>query len=434
MAALRRVQRNDPMLTHLLICEPPTTVQREGPHFAHIDEDGPALKRLFDLIGNNTHLQDVCFDTPLGLADAVATSEHFDGLKRNESILSLGLSRCNILRGVGLETLRAFAENHRRLTKFTMWHCGIPFGSQDALASMLKRCACLEEVSLTCCQIDDRVVEILARAMGGKRRLRKLDLQENNIGSKGCEALAALVKDPECGLTKLNLRNNCIDDAGATAMANALPNNEKLETIHLDRNFVSVSGWSAFSRVLCDPSSVNATYRSNHTLRSIVSYDGFKLAGSRMYDEGGAIPSKLFSLVECNARGCLKGGDRGPVAREKILDCHLGGDDFDMGPFVEGSMDSKVLPHVLGWIGRRSDGKSCAAMFNLLRRMPELCEDDAPVEGFDETPRSDEAQATAGRKAGGNIRRKSKLYAIVGTVRSMRKVIPFSRKWKQPSS
>jgi len=371
-AAVRRVHQNDSALTHLLICEPPTTVQREGSHFeiTYITDDVAAVRDLCDGIGNNNTLRDVCFDMPLGVSDRIASSACFQGLRRNESIRSLGLSRCELSRGVGLEVLKAFEENRDHLVKFALWRCQLRFGGRAALSATLLRCKNLTDISLSSCQIDDSMVENIVQAVKGHQGLNRLDLSENSIGRVGCEALSTLIEDPNCGsLKNLDLRNNAIDDDGAKAIVNGLSSNQTLETIYLDDNDdVSAQGWDAFSKLVCDTSSLNDTHSSNHTLRMIASNDKVKVAAHSLYDKDGIIPNHLLSLVELNGIS----SDKRTVVRTKILGHHFKG-EFPIGPFVENNMDTKVLPHALAWVGQSADCKSHSAMFHLLQEMPQLC-------------------------------------------------------------
>jgi len=378
VTTLKRIQRDDPILTHFLMCEPPTTVSRQGSHFdtAYIDSDDIGLKSICDSIGKNSHLEDICFDTPNGLGDAVARSEIFEGLKHNTSINSLGLSRCHLAsQGVAHEVLKAYEENYKHLIKFAIWRCAIRNGGIRSLASTLSRCTRLTEISLSSCHITDSMVEDLVQAVHGHAELKTIELRDNDIRKRGCEWLSTLLQDSKCNIVNLDLHNNMIDDSGAKILADALVDNNKVWSILLDENHISAGGWNAFSNILCNQSSIDKTYRSNHTLCMIASFGAVKMAGSRMYDEDGVIPNRLFELIEFNA-----GRDKKVVARQKILDCHLKG-DFNMEPFVETNMEMKVLPHMLSWVGRcsKSDDMSCGVIFNFLRQIPTLCANASPA-------------------------------------------------------
>ena len=171
---------------------------------------------------------------------------------------------------------------------------------------------------------------------------------------------------PECYCSRLkilNLSNNVVDGAGATAIANGLKNNRKLKAVFLDKNSIDHGGWNALSEVLCDTSSLGGTYSFNHTLCTIASYHEVKIAGSRLYDDDGVIPCHLLLLVKLNGSR----QDNNHVAREKILRHHTNNDGFNMESFVGDRMELCILPHVLYWIGKSSDGIAQSAMSNFLR-------------------------------------------------------------------
>jgi len=85
-----------------------------------------------------------------------------------------------------------------------------------------------------------------------------------------------------------------------------------------------------FTRALCNTSSINATYSSNHNLTSL----GLSNDRERMFTP----------LLELNGIE-----DKGQVAAVKILRYH---DHLDMKPFLE--WDSKCLPLFVTWFSRAS--------------------------------------------------------------------------------
>lgn len=421
MAATRRVDLNDPTLTHLLLCEPPTVIKREGNHFAmaYMSRDEYYMKHLCDIIGANSNLKDVCFDVPRG--DVVADPKIFEGLARNTSIYSLGISRSELSSGVGHEVLGAFAQNAIYLRKLALWRCRIRNQGVGALAFTLQRCVNLREISLSSCLIDDDIVSAIVPGLKGHTQLEKLDLSCNRIGSGGCEAIAALLEGPRCNIQVLDLSNNNIDATGATTIANGLKKNDKLEGLYLDENFgVTWKGYNSFRNIMCDTSSLNATCLSNHTLCMIATFGRVKVAGSMLYDDEGIIPGSLLTLIELNGRT----HDKQVVKREKILHYHLEG-EFNMEPFVvdseDGAMTLKVVPHLLSWVGRSKDLRSASAMYRLVQQMPASCA----------TP-FDDGTGCAGRK---NKRRstirKLKVGALFGSLKKVlkrRKAKSFSKK------
>ena len=135
----------------------------------------------------------------------------------------------------------------------------------------------------------------------------------------------------------LSLRTNQIGNEGATAIANSLSNNTKLEQLYLDGNPFDPSAVGIFCRVLCDTSSVNDTYLSNHTLEELV-----------LSDEQHGQHANHLALLDLN-----NGTNKSRVAINKILKCHP---NIDLGPLfewdAEGEQTLKALPFVIDWFGR----------------------------------------------------------------------------------
>ena len=396
MSAIKRLEKNDSMLTHLLCCEPPTTIQREGKHFETTyttNNDGSTsinkLQRICNAIATNTHIVDVCFDSPFGLSDVAVHRQPrlFEGLTINTSINSLGISRCNLSVGVGYQVLNAYKKNSQQLTKLAVWRC-LPLHSDSIytlnLCSTLSACTNLQELSITSCSINCLIVSGIVNALKGGThiQLEKLDLQKNSISDIGAVKLASLLKDTNCSIKVLALQDNIISNLGARSIAKALSINQTLEAVYLDGNRISEEGWDAFTSVLCNSSSLDATYSSNHTLTS--------LAGNEKEQH---IPNKLLSLLQLN-KG-VSGANQSHikkkksyVIRQKILQTHLAS-DFDMEPFTEEEMIFYMIPHVLAWVGKaEEDVQSHSAMFSLLKEMPTLCAHVRPHHSVDTSEKS----------------------------------------------
>ena len=321
-----------------------------------------------------THIVDICFDSPFGMSDVAVHQQPrlFEGLTINTSINSLGISRCNLSVGVGHQVLNAYKKNSQQLNKLAVWRC-LPLHSDSIytlnLCSTLSACTNLQELSITSCGINCLIVSGIVDALRGgtHTKLEKLDLQKNCIADIGAVKLASLLKDTSCNIKVLALQNNIIGILGVRSISKALVINHTLEAVYLDGNRISEEGWDAFTSVLCNPSSLDATYSSNHTLTS--------LAGNGNEQQ---IPNKLLSLLQLNKSGINQSHikKKSYVIHQKILQTHLMG-DFDMGTFIEENMTLKMIPHVLAWVGRaEEDLQSHSAMFSLLKEMPTLC---APV-------------------------------------------------------
>ena len=124
--------------------------------------------------------------------------------------------------------------------------------------------------------------------------------------------------------------------------------------------FTLASTWRALWRVLCDKSSIERTYTSNHTVRTIQMI-------TRPYDEGSwaerqEIPD-VSSLLRLN-----KNRDKSAVARQMILTHHFRLDSTNIQVFV--GMFPSVLPCAIEWICRDRIGLSL--MYRVVRRIPSL--------------------------------------------------------------
>jgi hypothetical protein len=100
-------------------------------------------------------------------------------------------------------------------------------------------------------------------------------------------------------------------------------------------------------KILCDPTSIESIYSSNHTLEDVrVDY---------------TYPIFHEELLELN-----KDKDKAQVVRNKILKYYFVG-DFDVTPFT--NLPLSILPEVTSQI--RSDTKQ-SSIFRLLKSIPEL--------------------------------------------------------------
>ena len=128
-------------------------------------------------------------------------------------------------------------------------------------------------------------------------------------------------------------------------------------------------GWKALSTLLCDVSSIDNTYSSKHTLS--VSIDRHSWTNN----------SRLPNLSNIN-----KNNNRSDAAREKIMKYHFTASESDgtlsNGMRVVSEMDLVVLPRVIAWAGRKHDSDGCTILYQLLRCIPELVEDQSKMKMF----------------------------------------------------
>jgi len=189
----------------------------------------------------------------------------------------------------------------------------------------------LQYLNISNNEINDEGIEALVAAFTNCNRLEQLYLSNNpSITARGWQRVATILEAPNSNLHVLFITRNNVDDEVAAALASALKNNHKLQTLNMNGNPNTAVRWQSFSKILCNTSSVNATFLSNHSL----------------WNMGSEVPENAIirPLLGLNTRNNKK-----EVAMIKILQNH---NDFDMQPFFE--WDFKVLPLVLSWLERAS--------------------------------------------------------------------------------
>jgi len=334
--ALHRIQENDPTLTEL-------NIGRGGGIYQGATDDD--FSTLGEAIKNNTNITKLAFgiDGRLTLDDTNST--FYNGLKENPSIEQLTF-RCygnSIVGVVGGAVLQAFQTNNN-LTQLEIYHASIHEEGEQLLTKTLRRCTNLKVIDLSHSGItDEQLLPMVEAVRGGV--LQRLSLYSNNIGNRGCEALAALLADttllgtPNCNLYTLELHNNSlINHVGVTAIVNGLTNNKKLEKLDVDRRAIDQDVEATFARLLCNKSGINETFASHHTLVQVTS----DWVQNRL---GRQLESLLILNREMNVRH---------VGMKKILIYHPA--VFDIEHLFEwDSEDERVnvlLPDVIAWYGR----------------------------------------------------------------------------------
>ena len=165
-----------------------------------------------------------------------------------------------------------------------------------------------------------------------------------NITASGWRYFSTLLQSESCCLEELHFNYTNIGDDAAEAFARALINNKvvlKLLQLPGDmrNNLISHTGWSAFSKLLCDNFTINNIYLSNQTI--------FELWG-----RGGNLRSQRNDLSEGlydDLALYLYLNKKYPqyTAMCKILTHY---NHLDMKPLLQ--WDLKCLPLAIGWFER----------------------------------------------------------------------------------
>ena len=220
------------------------------------------------------------------------------------------------------------------------------------------RCS-MQELFLHYNEFNDEALTYLGNALANNCILRRLSLKNlegNRVTSSGWRAFAAVLQYPNSALEELDLGGNSINDDVLASFANSLTHNNKLKDLFLEsyqdeedeEDIATITNWELLSNVLCNKSSINATWKSNHTLGRVLDPD----------EDPGIDESNLpdlRTLLQLNRENT-----KAEAARRKVISVHFSG-DFNVQPFID--MDLKVLPHALAWMARNEHGSSLTYKF-----------------------------------------------------------------------
>lgn len=198
---------------------------------------------------------------------------------------------------------------------------------------------------------------ILGTALTNNNTLKKLILREDStIELVGWRGFSDCLRSPHSALEELQIFNCLLNFESIREISTALVHNRHLKVLDLLRGYhVSLlmaailrqKIWHCLCNVVCDETSIEGTYFSNHTLCCV------RVAGS-------TYTSSYLTMNENE--------NKASVARQKILMHHFTRSVEDIHVFAQ--MSEKVMPHAINWIGRDSLGYSL--MLNFVRGNPTL--------------------------------------------------------------
>eukprot|EP00984_Skeletonema_dohrnii_P018043 scaffold8338_cov72-Skeletonema_dohrnii-CCMP3373.AAC.7 len=296
-------------------------------------ESGVCKLRKLDLRGNNyigNAGLDVLSNGLRGIGSSLKVLRLIDISIGNEGLLTVvqALQNCTSL---DLETLQLSHNN------FSSAAAGL-----GCLSNWLRRDEVnLQYLKLSYCRINDVGLHELFQ---GAANCEILDLDGNeSITATGLSYLYSSIRSDRCRLETLDLRGIPVGDDGMEVLARGLADNRSVRNLYLedlgDDISVTSAGWIAFSTALCDTSSVNSTYLSNHNICDI--WDE---------DDGEFIPRQ--SIFNKYLR--LNGEYPQYAARCKILMSHP---HLDMAPLLHWGL--KLFPLAVAWFER---SKPCTTL------------------------------------------------------------------------
>eukprot|EP00984_Skeletonema_dohrnii_P015704 scaffold6834_cov113-Skeletonema_dohrnii-CCMP3373.AAC.3 len=301
--------------------------------FMNIDDDGitalaDGLASLQSLKSLNLSFNDIGDEGLQALAASLANSD----------IEKLDVSCNGSFSDIGLRCLSDVLPTALNLKSLNLGGNSINGEGLHALAGGLTKTSSLRWLNLANNAIDDEALQVLVEGMENLRNIETLSLSGNRVTASGLSVLTPIFHRDSCSLKEIDLDGMDIGDEGAEVLAEGLRGNKSLTKLMFDCTDVTDMGWSAFSRLLCDTSSVNNTYLSNHTLEVI---------GCRFDDQFNVIPSSVKHYFKLNKQ------NQHDVTICKILMSHA---DLDMTPFFQWKL--KLLPLVVAWLER---ARSCRA-------------------------------------------------------------------------
>ena len=267
------------------------------------------------------------------------------GISLNRSISTLEIH--GDLGDLFLQRLGHFLRNNKCLTHLELSDFDIGYDKAVTLSSVLADLHSLKELSLLN-SIGDDALQCLVAVIAKSATLEWLDLSQNtSITVKGLGSLSILLQSERCSLKNLDLRNMRIGDDGAELLAEALAGNKSLKRLAFSKSHsesglfpgsgITATGWSAFTRLLCDTSSINNTYLSNHTLDMCTEHYRYNSRINR------SLPVIAPPDVQCYLSVNRDMGHE-HASMYKILKSHA---DFDMKPLFQWQL--KFLPLMVAW-------------------------------------------------------------------------------------
>mmetsp|Transcript_20793 Transcript_20793/g.41358 ORF Transcript_20793/g.41358 Transcript_20793/m.41358 type:complete len:511 (+) Transcript_20793:36-1568(+) len=296
----------------------------------HIGTDlrGVSFRNLRPFFRNNNNLYQLEFNFEVGLECAESIAFVLDE-NRCQSLESLRFEDCNLGED-GFAVIATALRTYPELEELHLQHNNIGLMGCTALADTLRgwEASNLKHLDLDGNGIDDQGLQTLAAGITNTK-LEELYLSDNLITGAGLRSMSDYFQSESCCLKTLNVLRNDFGDEGAVALADILMGNKSLTSLHFisHQSGITNPGWAAFSKLLCDPSSINSTYLSNHNIGTIGEHE---MLGT---------PFNIRRYLDLNELL-----DRRHAAIHKILKSHP---DLDMEPFFQWKL--KLLPAVINW-------------------------------------------------------------------------------------
>lgn len=197
-----------------------------------------------------------------------------------------------------------------------------------------------------------------------KYALKQLCLTGNSsITSSGLWTVTSLMSTPNCQLEQLWLYHMNIGDEGAAVLTDGLVKNKSLRKLWFNPTTCGITstGWDGFKNMLCDTSSINNTYLSNHTLQLI----------GKHYSNYAPSDDQIPRDIRHHLRMHNKYANNPPskIAKLKILQQHK---NMRMDSFLEKNL--MFLPLIAAWFqnigGTKYESMKLSCIYQFVRGLP----------------------------------------------------------------
>jgi hypothetical protein len=272
------------------------------------------------------------------------------GMRNCRDLVELSLPGNQNISVAGLRTLTAFFQSENcRLERLDLGSVNIGNEGAITLASGLMDYKSLTYLDLSSNNIGDEGLQSLVSGLttAANASLETLNLSGNSrISIAGIRSLSTLIQSERSCLKELDLSRTDIGDDEAVVLADALTSNTSLVDLRLSMRMTNAVQ-ETFSRLLCDISSINNIYSSNHILEMI---------GDIPYDEYEPAPDDVVEkyLMLNRLKAYLEPSDRDLIPMCKILINHP--DLAEMEPFFHWKL--KFLPMIVDWFKKATPCRS----------------------------------------------------------------------------
>ena len=230
--------------------------------------------------------------------------------------------------------------------------------------------------------INDEVVTIFMEVFANNNILKELDLGNNtSITTVGWQALASLFLNTNSAIEKISIANesSSFDDDAAIAWANALSisKNATLKEMWFSPRGITSRGWLGLENLVCNKTSVDTLYDSNHTLSymygegefelcegvptTMDAYHEFQLScriafcsrrqiakNARQSTDNG-LPDRIQNLLKKMVNKIDRPETRHEKALRKIVHFYLRSGEANMKEILD--MELNVIAHALAMLG-----------------------------------------------------------------------------------